>query len=452
MLETADAGPRTALDRTTARRHIGTFQVPDDVTSMEFRLPGARLETTNVTESDGTNGVVRVTRISEGPGITDYVTHEKDFAYSAFGIHVGQDDRLTFFGEGQRIAVHLIDCREDSPQLGDEITIEMVVSPHRVLIIPKGVAHTLDGLGGVVTRDEPVWYADQNPDWEPDNDLVSFLRSSRQAPVVRTNRHELPVAAHLLLSRMSQQTNAQDQGAYAARYRVSIGGSTTYATLRPAWRAAETGADAHPWSSRNNFVLTGPESFTVVPSTDSCTSDVLEVDLDGSRAEETDGADGGTGRFVRHEYSRRRLTWLAGSTDAQIEVVAADGEHSVIRLGDPTIGVRVPPVPGTGSPEAAVSGSAPRWSSWTFSPGPWTTLSAATSPPRPSPGPSPAGPSRTATATCPDRLSTRWRAWRPRQYRSPAEIRPQNPPKGTHHVDHQCRDRRLEDRARRHVR
>ncbi|MBE1593908.1 hypothetical protein [Streptomyces stelliscabiei] len=352
MLETADAGPRTALDRTTERRHIGTFQVPDDVTSMEFSLPGARLETTNVSESDGTNGVVRVTRISNGPGITDYVTHEKDFAYSAYGIHVGQDDRLTFFGEGQRITVHLIDCREDSPQLGDEITIEMAVSPYRVLIIPKGVAHTLDGLGGVVTRDEPVWYADQNPDWEPDNDLISFLRSSQQAPVVRTNRHELPVAAHLLLSRMSQQTNAQDQGAYAARYRVSIGGSTTYATLRPTWRAAETADDVHAWASRNNFVLTGPESFTVVPSTDSCTSDVLEVDLDGHPA--GDGPDAGegsaeagegsaVGRFVRHEYSRRRLTWLAGSTDAQIEVVTADGERSVIRLGDPTIGVRVPP-------------------------------------------------------------------------------------------------------------
>ncbi|MET9607011.1 hypothetical protein ABZZ17_18320 [Streptomyces sp. NPDC006512] len=339
MLETADAAPRTALDRTTARRHIGTFQVPDDVTATEFSLPGARLETTNVSESDGTNGVVRVTRISNGPGITDYVTHEKDFTYSSYGIHVGQDDRLTFFGEGQRITVHLIDCREDSPQLGDEITIEMAVSPHRVLIIPKGVAHTLDGLGGVVTRDEPVWYADQNPDWEPDNDLVSFLRSSSRAPVVRTNRHELPVAAHLLLSRMSQQTNSQDQGAYAARYRVSIGGSTTYATIRPAWRAAETADDGNELTSRNNFVLTGPESFTVVPSTDSCTSDVLEADLDAGRGDgETTG-----GRYVRHEYSRRRLTWLAGSTDARIEVVTADGEHSVIPLGDPTIGVRVPP-------------------------------------------------------------------------------------------------------------
>ncbi|MCX4783665.1 hypothetical protein [Streptomyces sp. NBC_01264] len=332
MLKTADAGP-AALDRTTARSHTGTYHVPDDVTAMDFSLPGARLETTNVSEQgDGTHGVVRVTRITNGPGITDYVTHEKDFAYSTYGIHVGQDDRLTFFGEGQRITVHLIDCREDSPRLGDEITIHMAVSPYRVLIIPKGVAHTLDGLGGVVTRDEPVWYADRNPDWEPDNDLVSFLRTAPTAPVVRTNRHELPVSAHLLVSRMSQATNSQVRGAYASRFRVSIGGRTTYATIRPAWRAAEAESNDHAFIVRNNFVLTGPESFTVVPSTDSCTSDVLEVRLDGQ-----------DGRFTRHEYSRRRITWLAGSTDAGIEVVTEDGEHSVIRLGDPTIGVRVPP-------------------------------------------------------------------------------------------------------------
>ncbi|WP_329391636.1 hypothetical protein OG625_40445 (plasmid) [Streptomyces sp. NBC_01351] len=335
MPKTADAGP-AALDRTTVRRHTGSYHVPYDVTAMDFSIPGARLETANVTEGDGSRGVVRVTRISRGPGITDYVTHEKEFTYSTFGIHVGQDDRLTFFGEGQRITVHLIDCREDSARLGDEITIHMAVSPHRVLIIPKGVAHTLDGLGGVVTRDEPVWYADRNPDWEPDNDLVSFLRTADVAPVVRTNRHELPVAAHLLVSRMSQATNAQVRGAYGARFRVSIGGRTTYATLRPAWRAAETEAeaeaDARRMIVRNNFVLTGPESFTVVPSTDSCTSDVLEVRLDGQ-----------DGRFVRHEYSRRHLTWLAGSTDASIEVITEDGEHSVIPLGDPTIGVRIPP-------------------------------------------------------------------------------------------------------------
>lgn len=332
MLKTADAGSPEVLDRTTTRRHTGTVRVPDDVTALDFSLPGARLETTNVTDGDTATGVVRVTRVSNGPGITDYVTHEKEFTYSTYGIHVGQDDRLTFFGEGQRISVHLIDCREDSPQLGEEITIEMAVSPYRVLIIPKGVAHTLDGLSGVVTRDEPVWYADQNPDWEPDNDLVSFPRTDDKAPVVQTNRHELPVSAHLLLSRMSQRTNAQVRGAYASRFRVSIAGATTYATIRPTWRASETEPEADAMVYRNNFVLTGPASFTVVPSTDSCTSDVLEVRLDGH-----------DGRFVRHAFSRRRLTWLAGSTDARIEIVNTDGDLSVIELGDPTIGGLIPP-------------------------------------------------------------------------------------------------------------
>ncbi|MFJ8489565.1 hypothetical protein ACIRBZ_14540 [Streptomyces sp. NPDC094038] len=330
MLETADA--RTSLDRSAVRRHIATFQVPDDVNDQEFPLPGVRLESTNVTEGDGTGGLVRVARISTGPGITDFVTHEQEFTYSTYGIHVGQDDRLTFFGEGQRISVHLIDCRDDSARTGEEITIELAVSPYRVLIIPKGVAHTLDGLGGVVTRDEPVWYADTNPHWEPDNDLVSFPRTSDTVPVVQTNRHLLPVPAHLLMSRMSQRTNARSHNAYAARYRVSIGGETTYATVRPDWRAAGTKPDAHGAVTENNFVLTGPESFTVVPSTDSCTSDVWEIRLDGA-----------SGRFIRHEYSRRRLTWLAGSTDARIELVHADGEHTVIDLGDPTIGVAVPP-------------------------------------------------------------------------------------------------------------
>ncbi|MEU6806670.1 hypothetical protein [Streptomyces neyagawaensis] len=79
-------------------------------------------------------------------------------------------------------------------------------------------------------------------------------------------------------------------------------------------------------------MLTGPESFTLVPSVGSCTCDVWEVDLDGTPEQ-----------FVRHEYSRRRLTWLAGSTDARIETVHADGEHTVTGLGDPTIGVAVPP-------------------------------------------------------------------------------------------------------------
>ncbi len=50
--------------------------------------------------------------------------------------------------------------------------------------------------------------------------------------MVQTNQHRLPVAAHLLMSRMAQRTNALSHNAYAACYRVSIGGETTYAMVR----------------------------------------------------------------------------------------------------------------------------------------------------------------------------------------------------------------------------
>lgn len=331
MTTTADSAT-SALARSVARHHVGTFPVPDDANDVTFPLAGVRLESTNVVEGDGSTRIDRVIRVSNGPGITDYVTHEAAFAYSTYGIHVGQDDRLTFFGEGQRIQVHLIDCRIESPQLGEEITIELTVSPHRVLIIPMGVAHTLDGLAGVVTRDEPVWYADDNPDWNPDNDLVSFPRRDESAPVVHTNRFPLPVSAHLLVSRMSQQTNSAVRGAYAARYRVNLGDEIRYVSVRPNWRAAETAPDPNGPVRRNNFVLTGPQSYTIVPSTDSCTSDVLELNLD--RDDEA---------FVKHEYSRRKLTWLAGSTDVRIEITGPDGKDRTTELGDPTIGILVPP-------------------------------------------------------------------------------------------------------------
>lgn len=326
---------RTALARTTQRCHTSFFRVPDDVNKLDFPLPGARLEPASVEKASGPNGLVAVTRISRGPGITDYVTHEPTFQYSSYGIHVSQDDRLTFFGDGQQLVVHLIDCREDSPRLGDEISIELTVSPSRLLIIPKGVAHTLDGLGGVVTRDEPIWYADSNPDWDPDNDLVSFPRAAESAPVVQTNRHQLPVAAHLLISRMSQRTNSGEADAYATRFRATVGGEVTYVTIRPDWRAVQHTLDPGGRVRRNNFVLTGPQSFTIVPSTDSCTSDVLELDLDAADS-----------RFVKHDYSRRRLTWLTGSTDSRIEIVCPPSHRSrqeTADLGDPTVGVVIPP-------------------------------------------------------------------------------------------------------------
>src|SRR3954454_12096135 len=39
---------------------------------------------------------------SPGPLISDFVTHEQGFQSSTYGIHVGQDDRLTFMGDSSR--------------------------------------------------------------------------------------------------------------------------------------------------------------------------------------------------------------------------------------------------------------------------------------------------------------------------------------------------------------
>ncbi|GGJ49271.1 dTDP-4-dehydrorhamnose 3,5-epimerase family protein [Pseudomonas avellanae] len=91
---------------------------------------------------------------SPGPLISDFVTHEKDFHYSTYGIHVGQDDRLTFMGDSRtQIDVFFVDCREGSATLHQIVRLRFKPSLERRLVIPRGVAHTFDNLEGIVTRD-----------------------------------------------------------------------------------------------------------------------------------------------------------------------------------------------------------------------------------------------------------------------------------------------------------
>jgi len=281
-------------------------------------------------------GAIRVIRPSEGPAITDFVTHELGFAYGTYGIHVGQDDRLTFFGDGQPIDAYLIDCRANSPTLGSEIAISFRASPYRVLVIPAGVAHTFDGLSGVVTRDEPVWYADNNPDWDPDNDLISFPRDALTAPVVQVNTRKLPVAAHLLVSKMSQVANGANHAAYSARYRVNLGGETRYVKVTPDWSGVPSlaGLTGFPATAElNNYALTGPKSFTIVPSTDSCTSDVIELLGEGMEPE----------RFVSHRLSERVLTWIGGTGQAWLSIGDETNTVHTTPMNDPRISFRIPP-------------------------------------------------------------------------------------------------------------
>lgn len=265
------------------------IKLPDSSLQMSLPIDGLRFER-NAWETFESPGGWFTTKLvsSKGPLISDFVTHEQKFKYGTYGIHIGQDDRLTFMGHYNRpIVGSFVDCRINSPTLRQRVDLTFAPMLSRKLVIPRGVAHTFDGLEGVVTRDEPVWYASENnPDWNFDNDLVSVDRAAdlESFPQVRPNEHRLPDALHVFQSRLSQSL-LQTPRSYLARYPVTIAGEQKYVLFRASrWGENEeqevsrlTDIDKAPGMTivRARYALTGPRSWTVVPSTDACVADVL---------------------------------------------------------------------------------------------------------------------------------------------------------------------------------
>ncbi|VVP79728.1 dTDP-4-dehydrorhamnose 3,5-epimerase family protein [Pseudomonas fluorescens] len=271
---------------------------------------------------------------SAGPMISDFVTHEANFNYSTYGIHVGQDDRLTFMGgDRRRIEGYFVDCREESPTLHQIVRLRFNTSLKRHLVIPSGVAHTFDNLEHVVTRDEPVWYSDTNNSaWSIDNDLVSVSRDTRleDFPVVRPNKLRLPNEAHTFLSKISQSL-LENPKAYLARFAVSIAGTETYVMLEPKQWSDDEGYLAELISNvtspgviakRNRYALTGQQSFTLVPNTDSCVADVLILKENASSI----------ARRYWHARTRKIYTFL-NNEGSVIEIDCID-----LRKNSPTYG------------------------------------------------------------------------------------------------------------------
>ncbi|GGY22515.1 dTDP-4-dehydrorhamnose 3,5-epimerase family protein [Paludibacterium paludis] len=263
-------------------------KISDQVCRERFSIDGLQFEPNVVQDIDGPCGWFTKKLISsEGPLISDFVTHEATFRYSTFGIHIGQDDRLTFMGEnGQRIHGYFVDCREGSPTLHKLVALDFSPGFHRHLVIPRGVAHTFDNLEHIVTRDEPVWYSDENnPAWNVDNDLISVIRDTEPSafPVVRANKHRLPDEAHRFLSRLSQ-TLLESPKSYLARFPVKIGGAEQFVMFEPkSWANDESELEAllnvpiiaGVEVRRNRYALTGPKSWTLVPNTAACVADIL---------------------------------------------------------------------------------------------------------------------------------------------------------------------------------
>lgn len=263
--------------------------IDDSITDLHLGIDGLRFEPNNVQHLPHSEcWFSKKILSSDGPLISDFVTHEQEFRYGTYGIHIGQDDRLTFFGDnGKNIIAEFVDCREDSSLLHQHVKISFSPSPYRKLIIPRGVAHTFDNLEHIVTRDEPVWHADiNNPHWNFDNDLVSVDREDniQDFPVVKVNRFRLPDEAHRLQSRLSQKL-LEKPSAYLARYRMKIGGVEQYISFEPTFWSDDQGEVEALTSTvdvpgirlfRARYALTGPRSWTLVPTTDACIADVLE--------------------------------------------------------------------------------------------------------------------------------------------------------------------------------
>ncbi|PHM39180.1 hypothetical protein Xmau_03087 [Xenorhabdus mauleonii] len=266
------------------------LNVDDHVCDKQFGIDGLKFESNSVVEISGPGGwFTKKLMSSEGPLISDFVTHESNFQYSTYGIHVGQDDRLTFMGEnGKLIHGYFVDCRQGSSTLHKLVALEFAPSVHRRLIIPRGVAHTFDNLEHIVTRDEPIWYSDtNNPAWNIDNDLISVIRNIKLDlfPIIQVNKHRLPDDGHLFLSKLSQALLDKPKS-YLARYPVKIGATEQFIMLEPkTW-----GDDANELERllnvptipgvevrRNRYALTGPSSWTLVPNTSACVADILHL-------------------------------------------------------------------------------------------------------------------------------------------------------------------------------
>lgn len=111
------------------------------------------------------------------------VTHgDQPFDYGQYGVHLGQQDSLTFLGDpNQLITARFIDCRKQSATFRKQLDLVFFPSSSKTLVIPPGVAHTFNNLGGVTTLNDYRLFlpsagalADSEPAWTPENDIINL--------------------------------------------------------------------------------------------------------------------------------------------------------------------------------------------------------------------------------------------------------------------------------------
>ncbi len=139
---------------------------------------------------------------------------ENPFSYGHYGIHLGQEDRLTFVGASNPIKGFFIDCREDSASWGQRFECEFLPDPKQTLVIPPGVAHTFDTHNVFTVNTfkqylpDPVKWLDKETAWSIDGDVINIPMDIRPDDVPRLEAN--PFAAsenyYQLIAEKQRQT------------------------------------------------------------------------------------------------------------------------------------------------------------------------------------------------------------------------------------------------------
>lgn len=172
-------------------------------------LPAPQLIQSSATTSGDACGFpgARHVRTSRNDVPYHYVIHSPQFAYIDYALHLGQFDRLSFFGEkgSGPVTVHLYDCRADSPEYDRKIEVKVPTDGSLILAIPPGFGHWFEDLGNVTTRNDysilaPTKDAEK---WDALNDNATYLVDvmHRKRPSVIANTVELPVQAQFMISK-----------------------------------------------------------------------------------------------------------------------------------------------------------------------------------------------------------------------------------------------------------
>jgi hypothetical protein len=172
-------------------------------------LPKPQLIQTSATTSGDACGFpgARHVRTSHNDVPYHYVIHSPQFAYIDYALHLGQFDRLSFFGDkgSGPVTVHLYDCRSNSPEYDRKIEVKVPTDGSLVLTIPPGYGHWFENLGSVTTRNDYsiLAPAGDTEKWDALNDNATYLVDvmHRSRPAVIANTVELPVQAQFMISK-----------------------------------------------------------------------------------------------------------------------------------------------------------------------------------------------------------------------------------------------------------